>query len=442
MRESSEQENARGAWRPAITAFAECFHFLLCGVHTLSSNPLALPSLGPLHNMSTTTFLEYPDAQMLDYSADTDFTMHATGHVQEWLPVEATMSDDNISREYSETIEIDMEHNEDDEITEYEMADGEEAYRDEVVELQDVDFTESSRVHSPAAVSGISSPVIVDAPPESLSAISHTLSSHPSAMPQAAFVSPQDYASDVADQHPAANAEALFGSSSTPLSASEDSAHPLVLSISLPTTVTDGTPVEPYAAPEQPASPTRSAPMATPPHEEPLPSSLEGEDDKAGPDGQGETGVVVEHSVPADAGNAPAEQAELQQPADDSGLVLEGDRHGTSSSDPHQLSDGVFIDPPPPVLLSVSTGNQRTECCLFNQPQPRSRSQSPNAYASTSTARDVALLLSQRPTLYYEPLNSVFEALRQEEAVNSDAEFLDGELVLEAYDLNLRISEV
>ena len=55
---------------------------------------------------------------------------------------------------------------------------------------------------------------------------------------------------------------------------------------------------------------------------------------------------------------------------------------------------------------------------------------------------ELALLLSQRPTLYYEPLSNVFEALRQDETINSISELMDGEMIIEAYDLDLRITEV
>ena len=54
----------------------------------------------PLHftltdAMSTTTVFEVPDTPMLDYAHDADFSMEV-GHSPQWLPVEATMSDEQI----------------------------------------------------------------------------------------------------------------------------------------------------------------------------------------------------------------------------------------------------------------------------------------------------------------------------------------------------------
>jgi hypothetical protein len=99
--------------------------------------------------------------------------------------------------------------------------------------------------------------------------------------------------------------------------------------------------------------------------------------------------------------------------------------------DPHEISEGVYIDPPPPVMLSLSP-EERFIFALFNEPlewnPPR-----------TLTGH---LLLHQLPTLYYEPLSSVFEALRHEEVIESTFPLTEAELVLDAVDLQLSISEV
>jgi len=104
-----------------------------------------------------------------------------------------------------------------------------------------------------------------------------------------------------------------------------------------------------------------------------------------------------------------------------------------SLGDPHEISEGVYIDPPPPVLLSLSPEEQ-FDFALFNKPAEwNSPPQSPTIDH---------LLLHQLPTLYYEPLSSVFEALRHEEAIGSTFPLAEGELVLDAVDLQLSISEV
>jgi len=104
-----------------------------------------------------------------------------------------------------------------------------------------------------------------------------------------------------------------------------------------------------------------------------------------------------------------------------------------SLGDPHEISEGVYIDPPPPVLLSLSPGEHFT-FALFNKPAEWN--------SSLNSSPIDHLLLHQLPTLYYEPLSSVFEALRHEEVIGSTFRLAEGELVLDAVDLQLSISEV
>ncbi|KAJ6606566.1 hypothetical protein DFH09DRAFT_1120647 [Mycena vulgaris] len=80
-------------------------------------------------------------------------------------------------------------------------------------------------------------------------------------------------------------------------------------------------------------------------------------------------------------------------------------------ADPHEISEGVYIDPPPAVLPA------------------RSRSPSPSTEGHGQGL----------PSLHR--LASVFEALRQEEYLTRIPQFADSELVLDAYDLQLVISE-
>lgn len=106
--------------------------------------------------------------------------------------------------------------------------------------------------------------------------------------------------------------------------------------------------------------------------------------------------------------------------------------------DPLHISDGVYIDSPPAVLLSISDLSQ-PGFVLFNQPDVDGES----AGELHGDREAYSLLLEDRPTLYYEPLSSVFEALRQDEALLSRVPHsFEGELVLDAYDLQLTVSEV
>ena len=102
-----------------------------------------------------------------------------------------------------------------------------------------------------------------------------------------------------------------------------------------------------------------------------------------------------------------------------------------SSGDPHEISEGVYIDPPPPVLLSMAPAED-FHFSFFND-------------ATEWTQNDLSspnVVLQQYPTLYYEPLSSVFEALRQDELAQSISNVIEAELILDAIDLELSIPEV
>ncbi|KAG1730603.1 hypothetical protein EDB19DRAFT_1912857 [Suillus lakei] len=142
------------------------------------------------------------------------------------------------------------------------------------------------------------------------------------------------------------------------------------------------------------------------------------------------------------------EQSEALHPSDvpsNDSAQPEGETHpqglheeADNANDPHEISDGVYIDPPPAVFLSIGS-SEVSEYCLFNQPPVERGSRSPSAGASNQQA--YALLLENRPTLYYEPLSCVFEALRQDEVISRIPDSLEGELVMDAYDLQLAVLE-
>jgi hypothetical protein len=109
-------------------------------------------------------------------------------------------------------------------------------------------------------------------------------------------------------------------------------------------------------------------------------------------------------------------------------------------SDPHEISDGVYIEPPPPVLLELPSSSSQRECALFNAPVALNIHGLETEAPSTDAV--YTILLQSRPTLYYETMNDVFEALRQEERIQSIAEFVEGEMIIDAYELGLLVSEV
>jgi hypothetical protein len=129
-----------------------------------------------------------------------------------------------------------------------------------------------------------------------------------------------------------------------------------------------------------------------------------------------------------------AEAGEPERPATESHETEEDD------ADPHEISEGVYIEPPPPVLMELPLTSNQPVCSLFNAPSNLPSADTgvtvPNTEASSP------ILLQTRPTLYYETMNEFFDALREEEWIQSITEFADGEMVIDAYDLQLAVSEV
>lgn len=120
---------------------------------------------------------------------------------------------------------------------------------------------------------------------------------------------------------------------------------------------------------------------------------------------------------------------------------LTAEKQGGEVDDTLKISEGVYIDPPPAVLLSVESSVEAL-FCLFNQPIAEVSSQSPPHESREGAVGSYHLLLEGSPTLYYEPISNVFDALRQdEEFLSSIPHSFEGELVFDAYDLQLTISE-
>lgn len=109
------------------------------------------------------------------------------------------------------------------------------------------------------------------------------------------------------------------------------------------------------------------------------------------------------------------------------------------SANPHEISEGVFIEPPPPIMIELPWGEDTYS--IFNRPSPPSGRSTPSHHDSESNS-NIIVLLHQQPTLFYEPLHSVFEALRQEEAFDSLADLREAELIFSLPSLRLTVSEV
>ncbi|KAH6918781.1 hypothetical protein BKA70DRAFT_1248247 [Coprinopsis sp. MPI-PUGE-AT-0042] len=110
--------------------------------------------------------------------------------------------------------------------------------------------------------------------------------------------------------------------------------------------------------------------------------------------------------------------------------------HVEVESNPHEIADGVFIEPVPAVVVQASFSDQ--PFVLFNRP-PASRAHSPSP--DDDVPSDIAVLLHDRPTLYYDPLSELFAALREEELVAQQPDMHHIELGFSIETLQLSIFE-
>ncbi len=419
---------------------------------------------------TTTTLVDYPDTQMLDYAPDGDFSMQNSP--AEWLAVEATMLDDDpisAATEYSETIEVDMEpHDEHDgEIKEYEMTDDVPADvdYDGDAQLLDVDVEVE---HSPPSLQSVpdiliaSEAGIVEQHP--MTPLAHYALSSPALADVSVVMTESPSFHDVAVLTPLPETEARF-SVTSPQHVHDESALAPVAELN---SATPGTSHSPILPGDYPAAQAQS--------DTPAAATADASGDSAYQQTENVENPIANESVEYQAASVPAEPNaanEDQQPREQHDIQHEENKAATSiasgadaegdhsvavenpdalapeaaepteevpeEGDPHEISEGVYIDPPPAVLLSIAsiaTG----DVCLFNHPPSKSRSQSPGESSTANSSTN--LVLHEQPTLYYESFAQVFVALRQEQIVYSSAELVDNELILEAYDLNLTVGEV
>lgn len=125
-------------------------------------------------------------------------------------------------------------------------------------------------------------------------------------------------------------------------------------------------------------------------------------------------------------------EAEVDAALDETGV---GDPDEVGSN-PHEIADGVFIEPVPAVIVQASFSDQ--PLVLFNRP-PVSRPHSPSP--DDDLPSDVAVLLRDRPTLYYGPLSDLFKALREEEVFTQQGDLHHTELGFSIETLELSITE-
>lgn len=347
------------------------------------------------------------DAPMMDFSAE-DIPMQ-TSTSTSWAHPEAAMDDD--SNFNLGDVEIDME-NYHPETFEYEMAD--DSPVEQLIEVHDVEVIDVSQAHTPALIDT----VVEDATAASPAVPEHDLTdphgpspleSPPTLVIQAPSPTHQPAQSEGHGFSVAETAEESewdLGHSGLP--AAPPSPHP--------------------ADSHQPQTSVESAGVET--STEPVVAPSIG-------------ATVAQHAHLQDPTPTHTEQLQLEPSHGEQAHDL-ADRCGeeenpvpsrASSGDPHEVSDGIFIDPPPPVILTL--GDSEEEYYLFNRPTHKSLA------ADDEATTDDALFLHDLPTLYYEPLAKVFQALRLDDRLVRLFDLSRGELVIDAYDLvDLVISEV
>ena len=356
--------------------------------------------------MTTIAMADSFDAQMMDFSGE-DIPMQTSSSAS-WVHPEATMDDDSNSN--LGDVEIDME-NYHPETFEYEMTD--DSSTDQLIEVHDVEVIDVSQAHTPALIDTVVEDAIATSPAVPEHDLTDTHDRSPlDTPPTLAIQAPSPTSQPTQDEEPEIAVTESFGRSEWEQGHSE-----------LP------------GAPPSPQFPDHHQPQNTA-----EPSSPGGAtkltptwDVSALVDQQAHlrqpTTTPLEQQQPQITGS------ELADPADRWGEEENPAPSRASSGDPHEVLDGIFIDPPPPILLSL--GNSEEGYYLFNRPTRKSPA------ADNEGAIDDSLFLRDLPTLYYEPLAKVFEALRSDTRLAQLFDLSRGELVVDAYDLvGLVISEV
>lgn len=365
--------------------------------------------------------LETFDTQMLDYQNDLDFSMHVSS-TDSWLQEEAVMEDDDHSQL---TVEVDMEPYDDSEDhNEYEMEDGSEPNELDAspldVELANTPLSvvqktdTSTSNNSPDSIHtalDLTNSFVTDSDP-------HFLHAEPSNSP---------HSSDTA------LVSDNVASSNILLSLSKEEALPSTPSFQHVDVAADGGHLTSTALVYSDHVGVAPEPDSVSAAQRHLDHHTADEDQHVSVSDNGEIiSAAGEIEVSCSDGSTVSSEyvPHILQPVVDREDPV--DRDG-SAGDPHEISEGVYIDPPPAVLLTFPSANH-PEISLFNTP--------PAVQLADNLRSGFVVLLAHLPTLYYEPISTVFEALRQEEHIVAILELLDGELVFDAYDLQLTIHEV
>ncbi|PFH49101.1 hypothetical protein AMATHDRAFT_48975 [Amanita thiersii Skay4041] len=394
----------------------------------MSHSPQTTPLDTSYACIMTATMLDTYDSQMLDYPSDLDVPMNPSVSSDVWTQEEAIMDDDAIHSSHKntfESVEIDMEDYDGAIHTEYDMLNASEhaLHPQNTAEIVDVEVYDVSQVHSPAAfpqpvpaenhtaeniaVGHLAAPeadvqkegtesvqvAYFDGYTEAQAGAEIQHSAEPHAQVES-YVQPDHHQVEDYEHVEAVNAYSVVAPTG------EEAAHGDVEDVKQVTHVEDSVEVSAFqepavALPDIPASSNHAEPFVL--HQE------HPRIEEVGPD-------ESSHEAPQ-----------------------------VTYEDPHEISEGVYIDPPPPVLLTIEIADS-IEFCLFNEPSQRSTPK-PSTGGAEQGEAPIHVLLQNRPTLYYEPLSSVFDALRQDTFLSGHSPLTEGELVLDAYDLQLVMPE-
>lgn len=371
--------------------------------------------------------METYDAPMLD-TGDPDIAMYPNSSPDMWLSVEASMTDHTIDthshmlmqQDSHPTIEVDMHDHSDEGIVEYEMADDLLGYDFTTGDLLDVDVRDASRIHSPVVApvadhslftplempSLLSTPVPL--PALELHPIA-TSSSHHSAT-----TGQEDNATVLVADVPHAPMHDTQSQPDVPAFAAlqeQGVAAPSAFSAEDPIQIpseeirleSTGHSVQGEQVDHEEhaieghfqASQVFAAPM----HETDDGAHEQNEERSAAvesehieiPETQAEQSdehyeYYADHGIPEET----AEETYYHESAEDHHDVVETTQdEAPKVKDPHEISDGIFIDPPPGVLLSLSA-DEFPDYSLFNQPAPASASASTASASASASASESA----------------------------------------------------
>ncbi|KAM6500699.1 hypothetical protein JOM56_003713 [Amanita muscaria] len=368
------------------------------------------------------TMLDTYDTQMLDYHAhDMDVQMNTSVGSDSWVQEEATMEDDGfIHKSTLENVSIEIDMDDYDEIpAENDMSkDLQGTYGDGIADIVDIEVYDTSQLHSPA--------VFPHPIPEETYGLANDpqVARHntdPDNLPTVEKEQLDDRVglpSDILDYLPTEQTVDVLATDKAELVGSADTANSQVESNVL-------VEVDSHAASIiVPTSDDQGIDEAN----VPWTNSADGPVDPSSND---------VHGIAEEKGADPAAPV-VEVPEDkETGHTQEHYPQDTDHQDPHEISEGVYIDPPPPVLLTIDIIGHY-DINLFNEVLDVGTVEDGGGEQDSNPS---IVLLQDRPTLYYENLSNLFEALRQDTSLTNLTEISEGELVLEAYDLRLVMPE-